>query len=417
MPVSVSAKTKSAADLRVRRSPSRRQYPERVNPGSIGFVPQLESLRGVGALMVAAVHAAQSHTSANLTLVTDPNSWTHPVWSALFAAYRTMSNGRGALIVFFVLSGFVLASSIERGPQGVRPGAGHFFIGRIFRLYPAIISTVLLFAVLFWLTGAAIPGVTAAAYSVENIVQNMLLIRTNIDGVMWTLQVEALAIPLIFAVTIAQRHLGGRFTLAVAVLLVTISFWRPLKNLVADDRVFAALYAFVLGIGIHRIGPLVLQRIGAHRVGWVVSGALVFFFAPRAVFGQTSKWPAFFECVSGMAMIAVLVYGGATVFARVLNWPVFRFYGRISYSFYLLHPLTFILMWTIPRPLLRLLDAGVPAVLLAFGLTIVSALAITPIAWLSWRFVEIPGIAVGRHLSPERRNASPYVGPTGRVVH
>jgi peptidoglycan/LPS O-acetylase OafA/YrhL len=63
-----------------------------------------------------------------------------------------------------------------------------------------------------------------------------------------------------------------------------------------------------------------------------------------------------------------------------------------------------------------LIDAGVPSVVMVIGLTILSTLAITPLAWLSWRFVEIPGIAAGRRLSPDRRNASPYVGTHGRII-
>src|ERR1700730_2171335 len=82
--------------------------------GSIRFVPELESLRGIAALMVAAYHGSNMLTAPNLTLWTDPRSWTNPFWNGLFHLYRAISNGSGAVIFFFVLSGFVLASSIER---------------------------------------------------------------------------------------------------------------------------------------------------------------------------------------------------------------------------------------------------------------------------------------------------------------
>jgi peptidoglycan/LPS O-acetylase OafA/YrhL len=133
--------------------------------------------------------------------------------------------------------------------------------------------------------------------------------------------------------------------------------------------------------------------------------------------GIFPRWARFAECVSAVAIIAILVYGSGGGLKRMLNWPVFRFYGRISYSFYLLHPLTFLVIWRIPGAVSRLLDAGVPAVVIGLALTISSILAITPLAWLSWRFIEIPGIATGRRLSPDRRNVSPYVSRHGRVVH
>ena len=391
------------------------QYRKRTDPGKIGFIPQLESIRGIGALMVAALHAGQSHTTSHLTLVSDPRSWTNPLWSALFSVYRLVSNGRGALIVFFVLSGFVLASSIERGPHGVGPAARHFFIGRVFRLYPAIIFAVLLFSLAYWLTGAFLPGATTHSFSLTSIVRNMLLIDTNIDGVMWSLQVEALAIPLIFAVTIGRRGFGEKFVVVMMALFFALSWWPAYQDLLRGRLVL--LYTFIFGIATHSIGPHLIQRIGRGGVPWLVAATLVLFFMPRAVLGVASKWAPLCECLSAVGMIAVIVYGGKSTLAQILNWPLFRFYGRISYSFYLLHPLTLLVIWTIPAMLSGLIDAGVAAVVVAISLTILSTLVITPLAWLSWRFIEIPGIATGRRLSPDRRNASPYVSPRGQVVH
>ena len=398
--------------------PAAHQSPEQHRrKGSIGFVPELESLRGIGALMVAAVHASNSWTASNQTLWTDPRSWTNTAWSGLFWLYRAVNNGIGALNLFFVLSGFVLASSIHRGPQGVGPAARHFFIGRTFRLYPAIIFTVLLFCIIFWLTGAMVPGNAVQAYQAGSIVRNMLLIDWNIDGVMWSLQVEALAIPLIFAVTIGQQRWGTMFTVLVGVLLLKLTASRPYPRLVTEGGFATFFYAFVLGIGTHLIGPPLLRWIGRSRLPWLIAVLLILFFLPRQILGPTSRWARFSECVSAVGTIAVVVYGPATSLKWVLSWPVFRFYGRISYSFYLLHPLTFLVMGAIPGPLSRLLEAGVPGVILSLALTIASVLVITPLAWLSWRFVEIPAIAAGRRLSPQRRNASPYVGPHGGVVH
>ena len=391
---------------------------ERAGAGRIGFVPELESLRGVGALMVAAFHASASSTGGRYTLFTDPRGLTNPIWSALLWVDRYLPNPAGALNVFFVLSGFVLASSIERGPAGIGPAARHFFIGRIFRIYPAAISTILLFCVIFWTTGATIPGAMVQAYQPVNIIRNMLLIDWFINGVMWSLTVEALAIPLIFVVTIGQQRLGGKFTLLVAVLLLAPSIGRPYRYLIDHGGFVTFFYLFVVGIGTHRIGPRLIDWIGRRGlITWFIAAMLLLFFLPRSQLGDMSRWARFAECIAAAGLIAVLVYGPRpTRLSRVLNSPLFRFYGRISYSFYLLHPITLMVLWAIPAQLAGFLDAGVPAVLICLALTIISITAITPLSWLSWRFIEIPGIAAGRRLSPDRRNASPYVGPRGRVV-
>lgn len=386
---------------------------------TIGFVPELESFRGIGALMVAVVHASNALTGPNdLTLWTDPRSWTSPIWNVAFWLYRALNNGIGALNMFFVLSGFVLASSIERGPKGIWPAGRHFFIGRIFRLYPAVMFSVLLFCIIFWTTGRMIPGNLVEHYRFASIVRNMLLIDWNINGVMWSLQVEAVAIPLIFAVTIGQARFGGRFTFIVGLVLLIVSVSQIYgRHLIAHGAVTTYLYAFVFGVGTHLVGRPLLERIGRNRLPWLIALLLTLFWVPRACLGPDSRYARFAECVVAVGFIALVVYGPKqSNLKRILNWPLFRFYGRISYSFYLLHPLSFLLICAIPGPLSRLVEARVPAVLLAIGLAIFSIAAVTPIAWLSWRYVEIPGIALGRRISPDRRNASPYVGPRGSVI-
>ena len=393
--------------------------PKGKSAGKIGFIPELESLRGIGALIVASFHVTQMRTgNGRHTLWSDPRSWSDPISAALFEIHRSLNNGAAALNIFFVLSGFVLASSIERGPAGIGPAARHFFTSRIFRLYPAIIFTISLFCVVFWTTGGMIPGVRAVAYQPVSTIRHMLLMDWRIDGVMWSLTVEAISVPLIFAATIGQQRLGGKFTVLLAFLLLVISVSRPYKHVIAHGSYVTFFYLFVAGVGLHRIGPRLIKWIGRNKLPWFVAAMLILLFLPRSQLGSMSRWARFAECMAAAGLIAVLAYGPpASRLSRVLNLSLFRFYGRISYSFYLLHPLTLIVLWAIPGQVSRLLDAGIPAVFISLSLTIVSVALITPLAWLSWRFIEIPGIAAGRRLSPDRRNASPYVGPRGRVLH
>ncbi len=83
--------------------------------------------------------------------------------------------------------------------------------------------------------------------------------------------------------------------------------------------------------------------------------------------------------------------------------PVTRFLGKISYSLYLLHPFALILtglslrkLDTLPgHPASRFILArplGLPV-----GLMLVMAMSI-PVSMLSWKFIEQPGIRLGRRL-------------------
>ena len=377
------------------------------------FFPRLESVRGVAALMVAAMHAAQSRYAENAILLGQSPDWDHPIWGGLFRAYRTLANGHSAVIVFFVLSGFVLAASINRGPQRLWPAARRFFTGRVFRLYPAIVSTLLVFVLVYRLWGGAIGSQGPQDYSFVSVLRNMLLLDASIDGVMWTLQLEVIAIPIIFAVTLAQRRFGGAITVAVAMVFVVLSFWGNWTKLLDDAPTLATLYAFVFGVAIHRLGPPILARLHGRSVATFFFAMVLMFLLARPLFGLFTKWSPVFESAAAAGIIAALAYGGTASFARPLDWPLFRFYGRISYSFYLLHPLTLIVMWKMPDQLSWLLGRGVPGVVIAIGLGVVSTAAITPLAWLNWRFVEVPGIAAGKRLLPRRTAEAPAPLPSG----
>jgi peptidoglycan/LPS O-acetylase OafA/YrhL len=360
------------------------------------------------------MHAAQSRYTETAILLGDSPDWDHPIWGSALAVYRMFANGNSAVTVFFVLSGFVLAGSIARGPERFLPAARQFFTGRIFRLYPAIVSTLLVFVLLYFLWGAAIPAVGPEHYTFVSVLRNMLLLDSSIDGVMWTLQLEVIAIPVIFALTLAQRRVGAGITLILAVVLVALSFWGKWTKLLDSSPALGMLYAFVFGVAIHRFGPPLVRRYGAgnRSAELLFLATVLMFFLPRILFGYFTKWAPLLESTAAAGIIATIAYGGNVRLARLLDWPLFRFYGRISYSFYLLHPLTLIVLWKMPDQLSWLLARGLPGVVIAIGLAVVSTAAITPLAWLNWRFVELPAIAAGRRLLP--RKPTPVV-PTAQL--
>ena len=80
----------------------------------------------------------------------------------------------------------------------------------------------------------------------------------------------------------------------------------------------------------------------------------------------------------------------------LLSKPLPRFYGRISFSFYLLHLLTLAMIWFMPNRLGDLVDVGIPRPLLALGLALATALVTTPLAYISYRVAERQGIAARR---------------------
>ena len=97
------------------------------------------------------------------------------------------------------------------------------------------------------------------------------------------------------------------------------------------------------------------------------------------------------EWIGVIALLALVVYHPkSTVFALLDSWGA-RFYGRISYSFYLLHPLTLPFI----NPLVHRLNSEapqIPAFVVISVASAVSIILISTLAYVSWRFVELPVI-------------------------
>jgi peptidoglycan/LPS O-acetylase OafA/YrhL len=95
-------------------------------------ITELQSLRGISAVTVMISHCLVDYGPA-----------------PLLTRISSVFNGRAAVVIFFVLSGYVLTRSLQRS-QFNRGAVLRFYARRIFRLYPAIwVASVLGLAYLF----------------------------------------------------------------------------------------------------------------------------------------------------------------------------------------------------------------------------------------------------------------------------
>ena len=312
----------------------------------LSFVPRLESLRGLAAVSVVGYHA---YDMRNGTAVT----------------------GLAPVVLFFVLSGFVLARSLHNNPS---PPA--YFRNRIFRLVPAAASTVLLLTILFYRYGYYVGF--KGSFEWPNVILNMLMIRSDINGIMWSMTVECVATPIILAAYLACKRFGPVPLVTVSALLFGLSFFEAYVHLLGGATNLAPLHAFITGVLLHFA---VAEGYRTRFVAFIALSAFLVLIA-CGLHKQTSPLILGESLASGALIFLITTNPASTLFA-VLDWPPVRFVGRISYSFYLLHFIGLSLA----------LRCAPQSTLVLFGLGVLFTI---PIAWISWRGVEVPFMKLAR---------------------
>src|SRR5262249_47796694 len=142
-----------------------------------------------------------------------------------------IADGRPMVIVFFVLSGFVL--TVALGIDPVRSYRG-FVIKRIFRIYVPYVASLLVSAAIFFsLQPSAVPQLTgwfnatwADGVSFEEFAENALLLGTvksaTLNNVNWSLVYE-LRISMIFPLLFESLALFGTLSTLTGALFISVA--------------------------------------------------------------------------------------------------------------------------------------------------------------------------------------------------
>ncbi|MEV6979765.1 acyltransferase [Sphaerisporangium sp. NPDC051017] len=376
----------------------------------------LDALRGIAALTVVFEHALQ------------------PLLPEVRLPVKTaFEPGWYGVMVFFLVSGYIVPASLER-----RASLRAFWISRFFRLYPLFgvaVAAMALHAVLGW-DGLHVwwkSRPVSLALGHLTMLQN-LLYMPNLINVLWTLSYEMafyLLLTAMFTLGINRgstaSSLGftaaavlGAGTLPVTLLSAGGSGRMFTVTLVVTALIAAGLAVAIKGSGALRqagaivIGLTVLILLAVNQsypgpwqgllilatmfagtalyraeqrdlswkqVGWVALVPLAGIWLARDEFGtQMATAAAWLTFIAGMALRRRRM-------PRVLAWL-----GLVSYSIYLLHPLLLeSVEWFWPEPLV------VPLSLRVAALACVVALLLG-LSALTWRFVEAPAQRLARRL-------------------
>lgn len=345
----------------------------------------LDALRGIAALLVVWQHSSETFVrlpaiAKNGTLLAD--------------LADSVDFGRIGVICFFLISGFVIPYSLS----GTGATVQKFAIRRLFRLYPAYWTSLLLAVI-------ASAAFSSVHYSTATIAANTTMLQElfgfdNIQGLYWTLTVE-----LIFYGICAAAFCAGMLNRPLPLLLLcwgslaVFVGWRLLGKIVPAATDFPSPITYTpYCLAVMFCGTLI-RYYHSHKTGYwfALLGIAATFAIPLVVLILAALG---MEVTNNPVRFGTPHLLALTIFLTALQLPrklpgFVVFLGTISYSVYLFHPIAMqAIHWSIRQ------DWGQSFGSFSLGAYILAtALLATGFAWLMYKLVEHPAIRLGRHLS------------------
>lgn len=324
--------------------------------------------------------------------------------------------------IFFVVSGFCIHLSFQQ-----RGGKyADFYIRRFFRIYPAYLAAVLLFALWFPKTSLSFSG-AAAQESWKQLISHLLLIHNfwpgtyaGINPSFWSLAVEVQLYLLYPVLLFLTARLGWKWTLILLGIIESaihiaqptvilnailpghplnaapsvITFLKSINDLSGTPLAYWFCWSLgaVLADYYMRHKPLPLANVSP--MIWIGSIVLCFVFRPL------SGFTFMMGCLLTTTLLSRRLRDGINIRPEALGWKFLSKIGVGSYSLYLLHqPILF------ATPTGWLSGYGMFAKLFFLGLV---GLAILLPSWLCYIAIEVPGVKLGKILIKAFR---PKTGP------
>lgn len=361
----------------------------------------LDALRGLAAAYVLVYH---------MLLLPQPGLLA-PRWAEKFAL-----NGGTGVTMFFIVSAFSLYYTMPLRLKERSPTAS-FYLHRFFRIAPLfyflIAATLVRDA---WVFGAkhSLGEIGASVAFVFN------LVPTGQEGfvwVSWTIGVEMLfyaVFPLLYA---RVKTIGA----SVALFFASLMLWQLVvmlldyavmpdawKQSILHWSVLRHFPIFAVGIVIYHVFVALPHAQAQSKSSTGTGNALVW----AGVFGYAALLQGWLPNVFGDSyywqgiVFACMFMGLALSPWRLVVNRATRFLGKISYSVYLVHTTVIYFLTPVYHSIYR----QFPSLSVCFLLSLATTLALVlPLSYLTYRFVEEPGIRLGKRIS--RRRAEKAANP------
>jgi peptidoglycan/LPS O-acetylase OafA/YrhL len=306
-------------------------------------IRSLDGVRGIAAVVVLLYHHS---LMARPALEHQPGVWEWLTQSPV----KVFTAGTEAVLVFFVLSGLVVALPALKGGLDWLS----YYPSRLVRLYLPVVASLVLAALFLALVPRTASQVTAGSWLVERNADSaplslllneatLLPASYTLNNVLWSLRWEVLFSLLLPLFVVVARAVASRVWVAVAVSTLVMVLGRVVG---IDALVY--LPTFFLGTlmaaNLDRLQAwgerVAARRAGVIWLGTAVSSAgvlllgwLVRPLVPAGSTGSAVLWGLAGIGAAGLIVVALL----SPLARRLLEGPAPRWLGRISFSLYLVH--------------------------------------------------------------------------------
>ncbi len=354
---------------------------------------KLDGLRGLLSLVVCL-----NHSFLVVAIPTFANVWQqnpiifHNFQSKVQQLFMLLGNGGAAVTLFFLLSGLVLGQSIAKIKMN-SIGIGGFLIKRIIRLYPVYLFIVFITSLYMKFGFRYETFLHSSAWfnwwmnfeiTLKELFMNMFFIHTYFGGVTWTLRVILIASFIFPVFYLLNKKTSWWQDVIVSLLLVYLSF--TLFN-IEGFRDLRYLYMFYLGLMIPKF-----KTMFSSLPNWLVW--LLLPFAVLILLGYrylTNEYKGgVIESIISFFIIGLAAYGDKISALNILDGKFLKFFGKISYSLYLIH-------FSVLYFLAKIMFQKYPNLLyennymmIHLILFFVSTLIATGISFLVYHFIELP---------------------------
>ncbi|MFZ1547747.1 MAG: acyltransferase [Candidatus Nitrotoga sp.] len=289
----------------------------------------MEGLRAYAAIIVYILHMLGQFVNSRLGINFDKTTLLElSKENPEYLPFYWLWSSHYGVDIFFLLSGYLIVGMVNKKDFHY----GRFIFHRFLRIYPTLIVSTLMYV----LYGMIVHG---EAFWLGGVVGNLLLLNgisglnfPAINVVTWSLFFE-FSFYFIFPILwrLCRRDLA-KFTLLILIILIPLLFISPS---------YMRYLMFVAGVFLKVISESNLSKIRSIFTEWQI---IIIYLISTLLFVYTKNYILFISLYFFTSFLFVdraLNFRGALY--HLLSLRVLRFFGNISFSFYLFHPLGLII--------------------------------------------------------------------------